>query len=61
MTNNVDYYTLPEAAQAVGRDERTIRNWRNRGLLKAIKGLKYGCIRTLIAKVDIEAIKATQE
>ena len=61
MTNNIDYYTLPEAAEAAGCDERTIRNWRKRGLLKATKGLKYGCIRTLVAKADISAIKAPRE
>lgn len=38
LSNGDTLYTLPEAARAFGRSERTIRDWRKRGRVSFVQG-----------------------
>lgn len=52
---NEKYFTIPEAAKAVGITIRTLRNWINAGELSYNKvGVRNGRRRKLVLKSDIE-------
>ncbi len=54
--NNVEYLTIPEAAEAAEITIRTLHNWLKDDMLKSKKGIKHGRRRKLILKADLQAV-----